>query len=107
MEMSERLFQQRVIDLANLYGWVVHHVPPMRYNALGNNWGTGGLAGMPDLTLISLKEKGVIYAELKTNSGKVAPHQVKVLSLLHRNGAEVYVWRPKDEEDIAKRLSGL
>ena len=110
MEMSERLFQQQVIDLANLYGWVVHHVPPMRYNtrnSLGNNWGTGGLAGMPDLTLISLKEKGVIYAELKTNSGKVAPHQVKVLSLLHRNGAEVYVWRPKDLEDIAKRLSGL
>ena len=111
METSERLFQQQIIDLANMYGWAVHHVPPMRYNSgrnpLANNWGTGGLAGMPDLTLISLRGMGIVYAELKTNTGKLSAHQVKVLSLLHRNGGEVYVWRPRDIDKIAKRLSGL
>ena len=110
METSERLFQRQVIDIAQMYGWVSHHVPPMRYNGknpLANNWGTGGLAGMPDLTLISLRGKGIIYAELKSNTGKLSAHQVKVLDLLHTNGAEVYVWRPRDLEAIAKRLSGL
>ena len=110
MEMSERIFQDHVLQLCNLYGWLAHHVPPMRYNnknALGNNWGTGGLAGMPDLTLISQNGRGIIYAELKTATGKVSPHQLQVLRTLHRNGAEVYLWRPKDLKDIAKRLSGL
>jgi hypothetical protein len=82
----------------------------MRYNnrnSLGNNWGTGGLAGMPDLTLISQKGKGIIYAELKTATGKVSPHQQQILNTLQRNGAEVYIWRPRDIESIAKRLSGL
>jgi hypothetical protein len=110
MEISERLFQGQVIELAQRYGWAVHHVPPMRYsgrNTLANNWGTGGLAGMPDLTLISLRGKGIIYAELKTDSGKLSDAQVRVIELLRRNGAQCYIWRPKDLESLAKTLSGL
>jgi hypothetical protein len=110
MEMTERIFQDHVLQLCRMYGWLAHHVPPMRYNnknALGNNWGTGGLAGMPDLTLISQNGRGIIYAELKTATGKVSPLQQQILNTLERNGAEVYIWRPRDLTAIAARLSGL
>jgi hypothetical protein len=110
MNMTERIFQDHILQLCSMYGWLAHHVPPMRYNnrnALGNNWGTGGLAGMPDLTLISQRGQGIIYAELKTETGKLSAQQTQILSTLHRNGAEVYVWRPSDLTKIASRLSGL
>jgi hypothetical protein len=62
---------------------------------------------MPDLTLISQRGQGIIYAELKIATGKLSAQQTQILSTLHRNGAEVYVWRPSDLNKIAQRLSGL
>jgi hypothetical protein len=109
MNMNERLFQDAILQLCDMYGWLAHHVPPMRYNNknMTNAWGTGGLAGMPDLTLISSRGQGIIYAELKTSTGKLSARQTQILNALHRNGAEVYVWRPADINKIAARLSGL
>jgi hypothetical protein len=67
---------------------------------------TDGLPGMPDLVLISLRNRGVIFAELKTARGRLNENQLIVGKALMQNGAEYYVWRPNDMQDIADRLAG-
>ena len=102
-DASEAMFQKDVIRLANMYEWLVHHVRPGRY---GEFYKTDGLPGMPDLVLISLRNRGVIFAELKTARGRLNENQLIVGKALMQNGAEYYVWRPGDMQDIADRLAG-
>lgn len=100
-DASERLFQQAVMQVANMNQWLAHHGEPGRYGA---NTFTSGLPGFPDLTLISERNDGIIYAELKTQAGRLSDRQKHVLAQLHANGAEVYVWRPSDMDFIVERL---
>jgi len=102
-DASEAMFQKDVIRLANMYEWLVHHVRPGRY---GEFYKTDGLPGMPDLVLISLRNRGVIFAELKTARGRLNENQLIVGKALMQNGAEYYVWRPSDMQEIADRLAG-
>lgn len=97
------MFQKDVVRLATMYEWLVHHVRPGRY---GEFYKTDGLPGMPDLVLISLRNRGVIFAELKTARGRLNENQLIVGKALMQNGAEYYVWRPNDMQDIADRLAG-
>jgi hypothetical protein len=100
-DASERLFQDAVIQVATMNQWLVHHSEPGRY---GHSTFTSGLAGYPDLTLVSKRQDGIIYAELKTAVGRLSDKQKHVLAMLHANGAEVYVWRPADMDFIVERL---
>lgn len=102
-DASEAMFQKDVVRLATMYEWLVHHVRPGRY---GEFYKTDGLPGMPDLVLISLRNRGVIFAELKTARGRLNENQLIVGKALMQNGAEYYVWRPNDMQDIADRLAG-
>jgi len=102
-DASEAMFQKDVIRLASMYEWLVHHVRPGRY---GEFYKTDGLPGMPDLVLISLRNRGVIFAELKTARGRLNENQLIVGKALMQNGAEYYVWRPGDMQEIADRLAG-
>ena len=102
MEPSERLWQERVIQIAATCQWDAHHIKPGRY---GNTYKTDGLAGMPDLILIGRKGQGIIFAELKTAKGKLSPMQEARLSQLMSNGCEVHLWRPSDEQRVVDRLS--
>lgn len=97
------MFQKDVVRLATMYEWLVHHVRPGRY---GEFYKTDGLPGMPDLVLISLRNRGVIFAELKTARGRLNENQLIVGKALMQNGAEYYVWRPNDMQNIADRLAG-
>ena len=102
-DASEAMFQKDVIRLASMYEWLVHHVRPGRYGEFYKN---DGLPGMPDLVLISLRNRGVIFAELKTARGRLNENQLIVGKALMQNGAEYYVWRPGDMQEIADRLAG-
>jgi hypothetical protein len=102
-DASEAMFQKDVVRLATMYEWLVHHVRPGRY---GEFYKTDGLPGMPDLVLISLRNRGVIFAELKTARGRLNENQLIVGKALMQNGAEYYVWRPNDMQNIADRLAG-
>ena len=51
--------------------------------------------GLPDLILVK-PGRGVVWAELKTEKGKVSPHQEDVMATLRAAGQEVYLWRPSD-----------
>lgn len=102
LEPSERLWQEKVIQIASTCGWDAHHIRPGKY---GNTYKTDGLAGMPDLILIGRKGQGVIFAELKTAKGKLSPVQEARIAQLLANGCEVHIWRPADEDRVLKRLS--
>jgi hypothetical protein len=66
---------------------------------------TGGLTGKTDLLLISLNAKGIIFAELKTETGRMSAAQMAFRDAIVKNGGEHYVWRPSDMPAIIERLS--
>ncbi len=103
--VTERVFQRQVLDLAGLLGWRVYHT-----------WLSARSApGFPDLVLCRaetdttgrpiLGTGRLIFAELKSATGKPTPAQSEWLALLGAvPGVEVYLWRPHDLEGIARVL---
>lgn len=100
---TEAGFQQAVITLARMHGWLVAHFRPARTESGG--WATpvqADGAGFPDLVLVRDR---VIFAELKTNGGRLRPAQTRWLDALADAGAEAAVWRPVDWHVIVEALS--
>ena len=62
-----------------------------------------GHSGFPDLVLAH-EHKGLIFAELKTDKGRLDPAQITWLRTLDAAGAEAYCWRPSDMQFITQRL---
>lgn len=85
--LTEREFQQQVVTLAWQLGWWVYHTHDSRRSQ----------SGFPDLVLIRNR---VVYAEIKTERGRVTPNQQDVLRRLRDAGQETYVWRPSDREEL-------
>lgn len=98
-EASERLFQEAVLQLAILNGWQHFHPSPAQKRP--GVWRTDG-KGFPDLVLAH-RDRGVIFAELKTSTGKMTPEQRTWEYNLYPH-VEFYLWRPADLERIADRL---
>lgn len=105
IKITERQLQSTVIGLAKWYGWLVFHPMPVQ-NTKGI-WRTAiaGDKGFPDLVLAH-STRGLILAELKTGTGRVAEDQQVWIDTLTMAGAEAYVWRPKDLSAIEARLRG-
>ena len=101
--MLEAQFQAQVIQLARINGWKVFH--PAKMQSRDGAWRTAlqGDKGWPDLVLAH-KDRGLIVAELKSDVGKVSFEQQAWLTHL-APWAEVHVWRPRDIDVIAERLS--
>jgi hypothetical protein len=94
MRISEKDFRQQVVDLAHLLGYMVYFT-----------WGSfHSPKGFPDLVLVHPKYKRVIFAELKTETGKLTECQEQWLTALEACGQEVYVWRPRDLDGIVSLL---
>ena len=94
--ITEKDFQQTVIELAQICGYLVYHTHDSRRSA----------AGFPDLVLVG---KGrVIFAELKTERGRLRRDQVKWLQSLGAcRGVECYEWRPHDWNQIVRILRAV
>ena len=102
-DASEKLFQERIIKLAKVKGWLVFHTPP--FSPRNGVWRSAG-KGFPDLCLICAEgRRGMIFAELKTQKGKLSPEQEDWGVALVKAGAEYYVWRPADWSTIETRLT--
>jgi len=102
--MNEAEFQDTVVDLAHAHKWLVAH---FRTAKVGDRYATAvgyDGAGFPDLVLAH-PTKGVIFAELKSRTGKMAPRQKVWTDTLWRAGADVFIWRPDDLDDIAQVLA--
>ena len=102
--MTEAQFQTQIIDLARLYGWRIAHFRPA-WSRDGKRCMTAVQAdgaGWPDLTLV--KGSRLIFAEIKTDTGKVSQSQQEWLDALKETKAECYLWRPADFEKIVEIL---
>jgi hypothetical protein len=98
---SEHELQEAIIELAMWYGWLVYHPTPAQH---GGRWRTPfrGHAGFPDLVLAHTS-RGLIFAELKRDHGRVTENQELWLDVLAAS-VEVHIWRPADFPKIALRL---
>ena len=99
--MKEADFQRQVITLAVLYGWHYFHPRPGFGQGHWATQMTASQPGFPDLVLVG---GDVIFAELKTDVGRLSKGQMQWGDSLLEAGAEYYVWRPDDLERIAQRL---
>ena len=95
IDLSERELREQVRDMCGLFGWKFHftwlaiHSPK----------------GFPDLVL--RKPPRIIYAEIKTEKGKLTPAQEEWQVDLKACGQETYVWRPSQFTEIISILRGL
>ena len=78
--------------LAPMLGW------RLTYHTLRSK---GSQSGFPDRVLVRDR---IIYAELKREKTQPTVAQKEWLDGLARAGAEVYLWRPSDLDEIAKIL---
>jgi hypothetical protein len=91
--MTEREFQQQVVDWAQINGWLVFHPFDSRRSE----------PGFPDLTMV--RDGRLVFAELKTETGRVSGAQTEWLAGLEAAGCEVRVWRPGDWPVIERALA--
>ena len=89
---SEKDWQSWVVDYALYNGWWVYHP----YNSIRSE------PGWPDLTLI--RGISLVFAELKTERGRLTPQQRNVMQMLEVAGQEVHLWRPSDRDVVEDRL---
>ena len=101
--MTEREFQGAVMDAAKWLGWRCFHPRTVQTSEGTHLTAFTGDAGFPDLVLVH-KYRGVIFAELKADRGRLSEQQREWRDQLITAGAEYYVWRPKDWDDIKTRL---
>lgn len=102
--MKESYFQSQVIMLAKLHGWLVMHTRAVEIRP--GVWKTPlqGHAGFPDLVLAH-NTRGALFAELKSDTGRLSKLQSAWLDTLSVAGCETHVWRPKDIDQISIRLA--
>jgi len=93
--MTEAQFQQKVTDLCDWLGLKWHHETDSRKSK----------KGFPDLVIAG--PGGVLFAELKSQKGRVSAAQRGWLSTLGDAGANCYLWRPSDWPDVEARLRQL
>lgn len=92
--MTEGDLQAQIIAAAQTHRWHVAHFRPAR-TELG--WRTpvaADGAGFPDLVLV--RNGRLIFAELKSERGRISDAQEAWLARLAEADVEVYVWRPTD-----------
>lgn len=95
--IAEKQFQQTIIDLAKINGWLTYHDYDSRRST----------PGFPDLVLVGTgKRQGrLIFAELKTQKGSLKTAQQTWINNLSETQAEVYIWKPEHWNQIEKTLT--
>lgn len=94
--MTETQLLAAVRKLARLTRWRTYHTHDSRRSD----------PGFPDLVLLAADRKRVIYAELKTDTGRLTTEQEAWLRDLTTAGCETAIWRPADLPEIATVLRG-
>lgn len=90
--IRERDWQRTVVATARQLGWMTYHTHDSRRSD----------PGFPDLVMV---RERVVFAELKTLTGKVSEEQLAWLGKLEAAGVEVYLWRPSDEREVLAVLN--
>lgn len=90
--MSERKFQAEVMKVAAQLGWRFYHT----HDSIGSQ------AGFPDLVMV--RDDRLIFAELKTEKGKLSHEQLEWITALGMTRATVCMWRPSMIDEIVQLL---
>ena len=89
LPVSEKDFAQAVVEYAQAWGWTVWRTWNSKHSP----------AGEPDLRMV--RPPRVIFAELKSETGKLTTKQAEAVALLREcPGTWCYVWRPSDWDEI-------
>lgn len=100
MKETEADFLSWVIDIAHLHGYLVAHFRPA---LTARGWRTPVQAdgkGFPDLVLVNPEKGRLIFAELKSEKGKLSLEQKQWIDALDYTEVEMYVWRPDKRDSI-------
>ncbi len=91
---KEKEWQKRVEGALRQYGWLVYHTLRSK----------GSTPGYPDICAV--KGERLLYAELKTEKGKLSAAQNEWMDALARVPcAETYIWRPSQFEEVLRVAS--
>lgn len=85
--MTEAALQAAVIELARWAGFLHMHITDSRKSS--------GV-GFPDLVLLHKRTGRLLFAELKSDIGKLSPEQWTWINALREGGTEAFIWRPAD-----------
>jgi hypothetical protein len=105
--ISEESFQRAVVDLAHIFKYKVAYFRKARKK--DGDWVTPVGAdgkGWLDLVLVNENKHDLIFAELKSENGKMTKEQKDWFTRLGKCHESVYCWKPSDWENIVTRLSG-
>ena len=94
--VTEKDWQQQVVEILQWHGWVVYHT----WSSLHSE------AGFPDVFAIHPRSGDRLAAELKRETGKVSPAQLRWLALIEMAGIDNFVWRPSDVDAVIERAKG-
>jgi VRR-NUC domain len=89
---TEAQFQASVVKYAELMGWRTHHHYDSRRSS----------TGLPDLLLV--RRPRVVWAELKSERGRLTDDQRAWIAELRACGQEAYIWRPSMWQDVERIL---
>jgi hypothetical protein len=97
LKMSEAELQDAVIEMAQAFKWRVAHFRsvPVKHADGRVTYQTpvqADGAGFPDLVLV---RERVIFAELKSDTGRTSAAQQDWLFALSHAGAECHIWYPR------------
>jgi hypothetical protein len=113
---TERRFQAQVIELAEVLGWKIRHdratnqrrdcrVCHAPFRCAGCSTPLTIVRNDPGLLdLLLTRRPRIIWAEIKTDRGKLTDDQKLMLAELRECGQEAYVFRPKTWEQIVRLL---
>jgi hypothetical protein len=110
VKISEDQFRRTFRQGAEALGWVAWSLPDWFYRKAFKSWKEQGdrrgmewpSPGFPDFVLV--RDGRIVFAELKSNAGTVRPEQAAWIERLRECGIEVYVWKPRDWEEIEETL---
>jgi len=98
--LTEKEFLAQVLELLTLNGWLLvdHQFEQAHYAKRTSK-------GRPDI--LAIRAPRVLFAEIKSEKGKLSPHQkLWLMELEQCPGVEVYCWRPSMWDDIVRVLQG-
>lgn len=107
IDPSETEFLNLVVEYATIRGWLVHHDRPAMNRAGDYRTAMQGDAGFPDLVLARYGR--VVFAELKSKTGKPTPAQSRWADHLNyplgfETAFDYYLWRPEAWPTIERLL---
>jgi hypothetical protein len=104
--ITEASWQWTVVGHARRAGWFCHFVPDNLYRKSFRDKKPMDLGdkGYPDITFARNGE--FFFAELKSETGVLSDDQKKWRDRILSAGIEWHLWRPRDLDNVIKRLWG-